>query len=55
MADDPVSGARAAMDGFMAAFNAEDAEAIRIALVPFSACAIPQREGHGDAAAGGFP
>jgi hypothetical protein len=29
MADDPVSGARVVMDGFMAAFNAEDAEAIR--------------------------
>jgi hypothetical protein len=29
MTDDPVSGACAAMDGFMAAFNAEDADAIR--------------------------
>jgi hypothetical protein len=29
MAEDPVGNARAVMDGFMAAFNAEDAEAIR--------------------------
>jgi hypothetical protein len=29
MSDDPVSAARAVMDGFMAAFNARDAEAIR--------------------------
>lgn len=29
MSEDPASGARAAMDGFMAAFNAEDADAIR--------------------------
>ena len=28
-AQDPVAGARAALDGFMAAFNAQDAEAIR--------------------------
>jgi len=27
--EDAIAGARAAMDGFMAAFNAEDAEAIR--------------------------
>jgi hypothetical protein len=29
MTDDPLAGARAAMDGFMAAFNAEDEAAIR--------------------------
>jgi len=29
MNEDAISGARAALDGFMAAFNREDAEAIR--------------------------
>ena len=42
-------GARAAMDGFMAAFNARDADAIRITLVSLSACALPQRNRHRDA------
>jgi hypothetical protein len=28
------------MDGFMAAFNAKDAEAYRARLVPFTACPL---------------
>ena len=36
MSETDIAAARAAMDGFMAAFNAEDAEAIRTPLVSTS-------------------
>ena len=55
MAEDPVSGARAVMDGFMAAFNAEDAEAIRKRWFHFPHVRFHSGTGHGDAAAGGLP
>ena len=50
-----IEGARAAMDGFMAAFNAQRRRGDPHALVPLPACALPQRARHGHADAGRLP